>query len=489
MRLGTMAAEFFGVLFLNSRAGVDDFLSKLIVQFVVIFLNYIISKINEEETLPVYYREMCCVVEQMKEVEFELLFVDDGSSDKTLAILKKLHAADARCRYLSFSRNFGKEAALYAGLKNASGDYAATMDVDMQDPPGLLPEMYRLLKEEGYDSVATRRSTRTGEPRLRSFLSNSFYKVMNHISKTEIVNGARDYRLMCRKMVDAVLEMSEYNRFSKGIFEWVGFRTKWLEFQNVERSAGETKWSMRKLFLYSLERITGFSVAPLSLASVVGVVFCLISFLMILVIVVRTLIWGDPVSGWPSLACIIFLVSGVQLFCTRNGIFGSKVDWISQHSVLPDYFRRQFYETGEFFPEFAANIGGGQNIYKFSYYGLYSPAVLLSYLFPFVKMSDYMMGVQFLSLAADVMLVLVLYGMDRYFVYRKNAGIIRMYLSEDHRGKFILRIQESGTAVLEFLREGIRFSVPFVLAVMVSAVLLVPTIAALAGRAVVSHFL
>ena len=283
-------------------------------------ISVVVPCFNEEEALPVYYREMCKVMKNMSDVEFELLFVDDGSKDATLAFLKGLNETDARCRYLSFSRNFGKEAALYAGLKNAQGDYVATMDVDLQDPPGLLPAMYRILVEEDYDSVATRRSTRTGEPRIRSFLSESFYKFINSISKTEIVNGARDYRLMKRKMVDAVLGMSEYNRFSKGIFEWVGFRTKWLEFQNVGRCAGETKWSVKKLFFYSLEGITGFSVAPLSLAAVVGVLFCLLAFFMILVIVVRTVIWGDPVSGWPSLACIIFMVSGIQLFCT--GIVG-----------------------------------------------------------------------------------------------------------------------------------------------------------------------
>ena len=283
-------------------------------------ISIVIPCYNEEEALPVYYREMCRIMKEMADTEFELLFVDDGSTDRTLGILKEMNENDARCRYLSFSRNFGKEAALYAGLKNAQGEYVATMDVDMQDPPGLLPEMYRILKEENYDSVATRRSTRTGEPRIRSFLSESFYKFINKISRTEIVNGARDYRLMKRKMVDAVLGMSEYNRFSKGIFEWVGFRTKWLEFQNVGRCAGETKWSVKKLFMYSLEGITGFSVAPLSLASVVGVVFCALAFLMILVIIVRTIIWGDPVSGWPSLACIIFMVSGIQLFCT--GIVG-----------------------------------------------------------------------------------------------------------------------------------------------------------------------
>lgn len=275
---------------------------------------------NEAEALPIYYKEMCRVMELMSEVQFELIFVDDGSVDATLETMKEFHKKDKRCRYLSFSRNFGKEAAIYAGLKNSLGDYVAIMDVDLQDPPRLLPEMYRILKEEQYDSVATKRSTRTGEPKIRSFLSEKFYQFMNRISKTEIVNGARDYRLMKRKMVEAVLEMSEYNRFSKGIFGWVGFRTKWLEFENVERSAGETKWSLKKLFVYSMEGITGFSVAPLSLAAIVGVLFCFVSFLMIIIIIARTLIWGDPVSGWPSLACIIFLVSGVQLLCT--GIVG-----------------------------------------------------------------------------------------------------------------------------------------------------------------------
>lgn len=290
-------------------------------------LTVIVPCLNEEEALPVYYRRMRTIMEQMNQLEFELLFVDDGSSDGTLEMMKELHRKDSRCRYLSFSRNFGKEAAIYAGLKLAQGDYVAVMDVDLQDPPELLPQMYEILVNEDYDSVATKRSTRTGEPRLRSFLSDSFYRFINRISKTEIVNGARDYRMMKRKMVKAVLEMSEYNRFSKGIFGWVGFRTKWLEFENVERSAGTTKWSLRKLFSYSVEGITGFSVAPLSLASVVGVAFCIISFLMILVIVVRTLVWGDPVSGWPSLACIIFMVSGVQLLCT--GIVGQYLSNVS----------------------------------------------------------------------------------------------------------------------------------------------------------------
>ena len=283
-------------------------------------ISIIVPCYNEDAALPIYYKEMCKIMAQMKEEEFELIFVDDGSTDRTLAEMKTLREKDERCQYFSFSRNFGKEAAIYAGLKNATGEYAAIMDVDLQDPPSLLPKMYEILQTEDYDSVATRRSTRSGEPKIRSFLSESFYKFINRISKTEIVNGARDYRLMKRNMVDAVLKMSEYNRFSKGIFGWVGFRTKWLEYKNIERSAGETKWSMKKLFFYSLEGITGFSVAPLSLASVIGVIFCVVSFLMIILIVVRTCIWGDPVSGWPSLACIIFLVSGVQLLCT--GIVG-----------------------------------------------------------------------------------------------------------------------------------------------------------------------
>jgi len=253
-------------------------------------ITIIIPCFNEEETLPVYYQAMLPVMKQMNPVDFELLFIDDGSSDHTLLEMKQLHQKDPRCKYLSFSRNFGKEAAIYAGLSKASGDYVAVMDVDLQDPPSLLPEMYKILIEEEYDSVATRRSDRTGEPQIRSFLSDSFYKIINRISKTEI------------------------------IFEWVGFRTKWLEYENIERSAGETKWSLKKLFVYSMEGITGFSVAPLSLASVLGLLFCLISFVMIVVIIIRTLIWGDPVSGWPSLTCIIFMVSGVQLLCT--GIVG-----------------------------------------------------------------------------------------------------------------------------------------------------------------------
>mgnify|MGYP002544866519 CR=1 FL=1 len=267
---------------------------------------------NEEAALPIYYKEMSRIIGQM-DTDVELIFVDDGSADKTLEEMKKLHEIDARCRYLSFSRNFGKEAAIYAGLTHAEGDYIAVMDVDLQDPPSLLPEMYRILKEEDYDSVATRRSTRAGEPVIRSFLSRQFYRFINKISKTEIVDGARDYRLMNRKMADAVLQMSEYNRFSKGIFGWVGFETKWLEYKNVERVAGETKWSFWKLFRYACEGIMAFSTAPLMAVSLMGVFVCIIAFLFLIFVIVRAAVFGDPVAGWPSLVCIISFLSGIQL--------------------------------------------------------------------------------------------------------------------------------------------------------------------------------
>lgn len=286
-------------------------------------ISIIIPCYNEEEAIPVYYETMVRQMDEMEEqqkVQFELIFVDDGSRDHSLFEMRRLAQKDMRCRYLSFSRNFGKEAAMYAGLQAAKGDYVTVMDVDLQDPPFLLPKMYAMLQSGTCDCVAARRSSREGEGKIKSFLSNAFYSVINRLSKTEIVSGARDYRLMSRKMVDAVLEMSEYNRFSKGIFGWVGFRTKWLEYENIERSAGETKWNVKKLFIYSLEGITGFSVVPLSIAAYMGVLFCGLSFLMIVAIVVRTLIWGDPVAGWPSMVCILFGVGGVQLLCT--GILG-----------------------------------------------------------------------------------------------------------------------------------------------------------------------
>jgi glycosyltransferase involved in cell wall biosynthesis len=249
-----------------------------------------------------------------------LIFVDDGSNDKTLEILKAYSADDNRIKYISLSRNFGKEAALYAGLEYSTGDYVAVMDADLQDPPELLIEMYNSIIGEGYDCIATRRRDRKGEPPIRSFFAKCFYKLINKISKADIVDGARDFRLMNRTMVKAILEIKECNRFSKGIFGWVGFKTKWISYENVERAAGESKWSFWKLFRYSIEGIVAFSTVPLLISSFVGFIFFIISIIMIFFIIVRTLIFSDPVAGWPSLVCIIFLVSGIQLFCT--GILG-----------------------------------------------------------------------------------------------------------------------------------------------------------------------
>ena len=283
-------------------------------------ISIVVPCYNEQESLPLFYKEITKVAEEMKKVKFEFIFINDGSKDNTLNSLRDLSKKDKRVRYVSFSRNFGKEAAIYAGLKNSTGDFVAVMDADLQDPPALLPEMYQAIVDEGYDSVATRRVTRKGEPPIRSFFARLFYKLINKISNADIVDGARDYRLMTRQMVEAILSMQEYNRFSKGIFGWVGFNTKWIAYENVERVAGETKWSFWKLFLYSIEGIVAFSTLPLTIASILGIIFCFIAFVMILFIIIRTLIFGDPTSGWPSLVCIIFLVSGVQLFCM--GIIG-----------------------------------------------------------------------------------------------------------------------------------------------------------------------
>ena len=283
-------------------------------------ISIIVPCYNEEEAMPIFYEEIVKVAKNMKKVDFEFIFVNDGSKDKTLEVARNLHDKDKRVRYVSFSRNFGKEAGMLAGLEASRGDYVAIMDVDLQDPPHLIEEMYETLKIEDYDCVATRRVSRDGEPPIRSFFARCYYKLINKISKTEIVDGARDFRLMTRQMVDSILELKEYNRFSKGIFSWVGYNTKWLEYKNVERVAGTTKWSFWKLFLYSLESIVAFSTVPLSIAAVMGILFCLIAFIMIIFIVVKTLTVGDPVAGWPSLVCIIFFVSGVQLFCL--GVIG-----------------------------------------------------------------------------------------------------------------------------------------------------------------------
>ncbi len=287
-------------------------------------LSVIVPCYNEEESIADFYEELMknSGFFKEKDLEVEILYIDDGSKDGTVREVKKLHEKDERVRLISFSRNFGKEAGIYAGLNHAKGDYLVVMDVDLQDPPSLLPEMFSYI-EQGYDSVATRRVTRKGEPVIRSFFARMFYKLMNKISSTEIVDGARDYRLMTRQVADAILSMQEYNRFTKGIYGWVGFQTKWLEFENVERRKGETKWSFWKLLKYSLEGIISFSTAPAGFASFMGIVFCMLAFLLIAVIIVRTLIFGDPVAGWPSLVCIISLVSGVQLFCV--GIVGQYV--------------------------------------------------------------------------------------------------------------------------------------------------------------------
>lgn len=284
-------------------------------------LSVIVPCYNEEENIRDFYDELCKNTDffEKKQIAFEILYVNDGSKDKTVSEVKKLCAEDARVRLVSFSRNFGKEAAIYAGLQKCKGDLAVLMDADLQDPPSLLPEMYSYI-EQGYDSVATRRVTRKGEPLIRSFFARMFYRLMNRISRTEIVDGARDYRLMTRQVVDAILAMSEYNRFTKGIFGWVGYETKWLEYENVERRKGETKWSFWKLFLYSLEGIIAFSTAPLTIASIMGVLFCVLAFAMIIFTIVRKILFDDPTSGWPSLVCIIMMVSGVQLFCL--GILG-----------------------------------------------------------------------------------------------------------------------------------------------------------------------
>lgn len=284
-------------------------------------ISVIVPCYNEEEAIPFFYRKIAMVTEDMSDYDFEIIFVNDGSYDSTIDVIHKLADEDTRVKYLDFSRNFGKEAAIYAGLSHATGDYGVIMDADLQDPPELLPEMMNYIKNEGYDSVATRRVTRKGEPAVRSFFARRFYHLINKLSKTEIVDGARDYRLMNRKFIDAILELSEYNRFSKGLFGWVGFKTKWIEFENVNRIAGETKWSFWKLLLYSIEGIIGFSTLPLAVSAFLGILFCIVAFIFIIVIIVRTLVFGDPTSGWPSLACIILLVSGVQLFCM--GILGA----------------------------------------------------------------------------------------------------------------------------------------------------------------------
>lgn len=287
-------------------------------------ISVVVPCYNEQEVLPLFYNEINKVIAQMQseydDLEFELLFINDGSKDNTLKMLRELSASNNRVRYISFSRNFGKEAGMFAGMENSKGDYVVVMDADLQHPPKFIPQMYKYVSEEGFDCATTRRVSRKGESKIRSWFAMKFYKIMNKISQTEIVDGAQDFRFMTRKMVDAVLSMKEYNRFSKGIFSWVGFNVKYIEYENVERAAGTTAWSFWKLFLYSLEGIFAFSTAPLALASLLGVLSCLIAFIWIIAIIIKTIVFGESVQGFPTIMCAIFFVGGLQLFCT--GILG-----------------------------------------------------------------------------------------------------------------------------------------------------------------------
>ena len=282
-------------------------------------LSVVIPAYNEGAMLHKTANVVSTILEE-NNIDYEIVFVNDGSKDNTLKIIKELNQKDPKVRYISFSRNFGKEAAMYAGLEAAEGDYVTLMDADLQDPPALLKQMYDAIKNEGYDSVGTRRVTRKGEPPIRSFFARMFYKIINKMSNIEMVDGARDYRLMKRQVVDSIISLKEYNRYSKGLFSFVGFDTKWIEYENVERVAGETKWSFWKLFKYALEGITAFSTTPLIFSSIVGLIFCLVAFIAIIFIIVKTLVYGDPTAGWPSMACIIVFVSGIQLFTI--GIIG-----------------------------------------------------------------------------------------------------------------------------------------------------------------------
>lgn len=282
-------------------------------------VSIIVPCYNEEESIPLFYKEIKKVFSKIN-YKLELIFVNDGSKDKTLELIRNLSKKDKEANYISLSRNFGKEAAMWAGLKHSTGDYITVMDCDLQDPPALIPEMLRLIEEENYDVVGTRRVTRKGEPPIRSFFARMFYKIINKMSKVEMVDGARDYRMMTRQVVDNLLTLKEYNRYSKGLFSFVGFKTKWLEYENIERVAGETKWNFWKLFLYAIEGIVAFTTAPLTMAATFGILFCLVAFIMIIVIIVKTLVYGDPTSGWPSLACIIFMTNGIELLCI--GVIG-----------------------------------------------------------------------------------------------------------------------------------------------------------------------
>lgn len=285
-------------------------------------LTCIIPCYNEEESLPFFYNEISNILET-EGYSYELIFVDDGSTDHTLKILKRLAKMNSRVSFLSFSRNFGKESAMYAGLCHAHGDYIAVMDADMQDPPSLLPEMLNIMQTGGYDCVATRRVTREGEPVIRSWFARRFYEIINKISDVNIVDGARDFRLMKRSMAEAVVATGEYNRFSKGIFGWVGFQTYWISYDNTERVAGITKWNFWKLFKYAVDGILNFSQVPLNISSWFGMIMTIFSFVILIFIIIRKCLFGDPVNGWASLVCIIIFIGGIQLFCM--GIMGQYI--------------------------------------------------------------------------------------------------------------------------------------------------------------------
>ena len=289
-------------------------------------LSIIVPCKNEEQAVPIFYSEFLKVAEKMGKINFEIIFVEDGSTDNTLGIIRDMSAKDPRVRYISFSRNFGKEAAMSAGLKYSMGDYVAIMDADLQDPPQLLPQMFKKMEESGCDCVAARRRTRDGEPKIRSFLARSFYKILNSTSDLKFTEGARDYRLMKRRVVDAIMELPEYNRFLKGIYEWVGFKTEWVEFDNVERCAGETKWTLFQLCVYSLNALTSFSTVPLAIAAIVGILFCIFSSAAIIMLSVRQLIFHNSAYGWTSMVCIIFFLCVLLLFfVVFFGNYGAKI--------------------------------------------------------------------------------------------------------------------------------------------------------------------
>ena len=296
--------------------------------------------------MPIFYSEFQKVAEKMGEINFEIIFVEDGSTDNTLGIIRDMSAKDPRVRYISFSRNFGKEAAMSAGLKYSMGDYVAIMDADLQDPPQLLPQMFKKMEESGCDCVAARRRTRDGEPKIRSFLARSFYKILNSTSDLKFTEGARDYRLMKRRVVDAIMELPEYNRFLKGIYEWVGFKTEWVEFDNVERCAGETKWTLFQLCVYSLNALTSFSTVPLAIAAIVGILFCIFSSAAIILLSVRQLIFHNSAYGWTSMVCIIFFLCGLQLFCLGMiGQYAAKI--YMETKKRPQYIISEISERRE----------------------------------------------------------------------------------------------------------------------------------------------